>query len=122
MIGTVNSALEAMIRIVVDDSDGRAHDVDALIDTGFNGFLTLPSKHVAAMALPWLFRQQAQLADGSIEVFDVHEATVVWDDSPRMVEIEAVDAVPLIGMSLLQGHSLHVDIIENGRVRIDLLR
>jgi predicted aspartyl protease len=35
--------LEAKLRIVVNDTSGLSHEVEVLIDTGFNGFLTLPS-------------------------------------------------------------------------------
>ncbi len=45
--------------------------MEAIIDTGFNGFLTLPPALVAALGLPWLCRQQGQLADGSVNGFGV---------------------------------------------------
>jgi len=93
MTGTVNVDLEAVLRLIVRDVSGQPHDVDAVIDTGFNGFLTLPPALITTLALPWLCRQQGQLADGSIQVFDVYVATVNWDGQSRSVEVEPVVAM-----------------------------
>jgi clan AA aspartic protease len=121
MIGSVTEALEAMLRIEVHDSNSHVHEVEAIIDTGFNGYLTLSSKLIAALGLPWLFRQQGQLADDSIQVFDVYKATVVWDSVQRVIEVEAVDAHPLIGMGLLEDYCLTVDVRKGGKVSIQSL-
>ena len=43
MTGVVNAALEASLRLSVEDTRGHVHQVEAILDTGFNGFLTLPS-------------------------------------------------------------------------------
>src|SRR5207247_318859 len=79
MNGSVNADLEALLRLHVQDAGGQDHEVETVIDTGFNGFLTLPPALLASLGLPWLYRQQGQLADGSIHVFDVYAATVIWD-------------------------------------------
>ena len=118
MTGIVNVDLEAVLRLSVGDGAGHSHDVEAVIDTGFNGFLTLPPALVAALALPWLCRQQGQLADGSFQAFDVYVAKVDWDGQPRNVEVEAADAQPLIGMALMQGSELRVHVMPGGPVTI----
>lgn len=40
--GTVNANREPVIRVSLQDAAGRGHDRDAVVDTGFNGWLTLP--------------------------------------------------------------------------------
>ena len=49
--GVVNAAYEAVIRLSLRGPSGQAREIDAVIDTGFNGFLTLPprEKDFAAM-------------------------------------------------------------------------
>ena len=68
------------------DPQGHAQEVDALIDTGFNGFLTLPPAVVTALGLTRRSRGRAQLANGREEVFDIYGVTVLWDGQPQYVE------------------------------------
>jgi hypothetical protein len=58
MTGVVNADLEPLLRLTVRDAGSRPHDVEVVIDTGFNGFLTLPPTLIAALGLPWLCRHQ----------------------------------------------------------------
>ena len=44
--------------------------VEALIDTGFTGFLSLPLATITALGLPWHFRDVGTLGDGSEVIFD----------------------------------------------------
>lgn len=96
-------------------------EVEAIIDTGFNGILTLPPPLIATLDLPFHRRGRVILADGSESFFDVHEATVIWDERPRRVAVGATDAKPLIGMSLLNGYELTVQVVDGGSVFIRAL-
>jgi clan AA aspartic protease len=118
MTGTVNPDLEPLLRLTVRNAAGQPHDMEAVVDTGFNGFLTLPPGLIAALGLPWLCRQQGQLADGTFQAFDVYVATVDWHGQPRSVEVEAVDAQPLLGMALMQGSDLRIEVVPGGSVTI----
>jgi clan AA aspartic protease len=88
--GAVNADYEAVIRLRVQGSTGHVHEVDAIIDTGFNGFLTLPPALVTALGLTRLSRGRALLANGSEELFDIYGVTVLWDGQQRYVEADAV--------------------------------
>ena len=118
MTGTVNADLEPVLRLTVREAGGPSHDVEAVLDTGFNGFLTLPPILIASLRLPWLCRQQGQLADGSILAFDVYVAKVDWDSQPRDVEVEAADAQPLLGMALMRGSELRIQVAPGGSVTV----
>ncbi len=50
--------------------------------------------------------------------FDVHVATVDWHGQPRAVEVEAADAQPLLGTSLMRGSELKVQVADGGSVTI----
>jgi clan AA aspartic protease len=118
MTGAVNAALEASLCLRVEDTRGQVREVEAILDTGFNGFLTLPSAVIGALGLPWLYRQQGQPADGNFQVLDVFAVTILWDEQRRTVEIEALDAQPLVGMALMRGNELRVHVEPGGVVTI----
>jgi predicted aspartyl protease len=71
--------------------------------------------------LPWRRRGRALLADGTESVFDIYEATVVWDGRPRRVAVDAADIEPLVGMRLLNGYELTMQVVVGGQVRITAL-
>ena len=106
------------IRLAVAGPGGRQREIEAIVDTGFTGFLTLPGALVAALELPWLCRQPGILADGSVDFFDVYTAMVMWDGQSRTVEVDDAEAEPLLGMSLLDRHSLWIEVVTGGAVTI----
>ena len=72
------------------------------------------------LELPVLGDGEAVLADGSQTAFDVYGVTVLWDGQPMYVETGAVGVDPLVGMALLEGHNLNIDIEDGGRVLIQV--
>lgn len=121
MMGLVDANLEPRLQLIVHSASGPPQEIEVVIDTGFNGFLTLPPALIAGLGLPWLCRQQGELADGSILTFDVYVATVEWDGQPRTVEVEAADAQPLLGMALMEGSELCMRIVRAGPITIAAL-
>jgi clan AA aspartic protease len=119
--GVVNAELEALVRLHVQGTGAQTIEVDAVLDSGFSGFLTLPSSLIATLGLKWLCRQEGLLADGSLQIFDVYAGTVLWDGHSRPVEIEGADAPPLIGMGMMQGYELRVQIVAGGKVALEAL-
>ena len=116
--GRVNADLEALVRLTVRGRGSRQRQVDAVVDTGFTGYLTLRPATITALQLTWLGREQGTLADGSVDLFDVYRATVIWDGQPRLVEVEAADVDALVGMALLERHSLTIEVRSGGTVSI----
>lgn len=121
IIGMVTAFRQATIRLTVRGLTGQEQEVGAVIDTGFDGALTLPAALIAALGLPWRRRGRALLANGSECLFDVYEATVLWDGAPRRVAVDAADIDPLVGMLLLYGYELTVQAMEGGQVTIKAL-
>ena len=116
--GTVNAANEAIVSLPLRGPAGQARDVEAVVDTGFTRFLTLPPAMVAELELGFRGVNSVILADGSETTLDVYGVTVLWDGWPREVVAYASDTMPLIGMSLLHRHNLSVDVEDGGRVLI----
>ena len=117
----VNAHTEATIRLPVRAADGREQEIEAILDTGFNGSLTLPAALIASLGLPWRTRGLVMLANGSEDYCDMYAATVIWDGRPQNILVEAADTDPLVGMALLYGHALHMQVVEGGSVVIEPL-
>ena len=121
ILGTVNSDLQAMIQLTIHGSRNDTQDIDAMVDTGLNGWLTLPSEIIDRLQLHYYSRGRAELADGSQRAFDVFEANVNWDGAVRRILVYHADAEPLIGMELLSGYRLKIDVEHEGAVTIQRL-
>ena len=119
--GVVTADRQAMIRLTVRGPAGQEHEIQAIIDTGFDGWLSLPSSLIALRGLVWRRRGRTLLADGSDSVFEIYEATVVWDGQDRRIPIDVAETKPLLGMSLLEGYELTVQVRSAGNVTISPL-
>lgn len=119
--GIVNQNYEATARLLAISPNSQSQLIDSVIDTGFTGFLTLPSSVLINLKLKLYRREQGTLGDGSICIFDVYRGMVNWDGKVRPVDINASETIPLVGMSLLYGYRIQLDAIENGKVTIQSL-
>ena len=116
--GVVNAAYEAVVVLTLQGPAGQVRDIEAVVDTGYSGFLTLPTAVVAELELPFAYVGQAFLANDDEVSFDVHEVTVLWDGQPRPIKADATGSTPLVGMLLLDNHDLNVEVVDGGRVVI----
>jgi clan AA aspartic protease len=121
VIGLVTARREAVIRLSVSGTDERRIEVEAILDTGFTGYLTFPGTIFAELALPSQGVREVVLADGSRVALAVYRAGVLWDGEPREVQVLASEGAPLVGMSLLYGHEVRIGVVEGGSVVIERL-
>jgi clan AA aspartic protease len=117
MQGYVNKNCEATILVVVRNN-AKLSSINAVIDTGFTGFLSLPNAIITELDLPWSYRDRGTLGDGSEVLFDIYDAVAIWDGKSQEIEVNSAETDPLIGMSMLYGYRLQVDTIEGGLVVI----
>ena len=116
--GVVNAEFEPIIPLSIRRADGKVFTQNAIIDTGFNGWLSLPPDLIAELNLRWKRRGRAILGDGSECVFNVYEAVVIWDSTLLTIPVDEADAEPLVGMSLMEGYQLTMQIFEGGQVEL----
>lgn len=117
----MNVNCEATVRLILHGVTEEQQEVVAVIDTGFTGHLTLPPAVIERLHLARRGHGRAMLANGGFHVFDVYASTVLWNGQYRKVEVFEADPEPLVGMGLLKGHYLEIDVVENGAVRIESL-
>jgi clan AA aspartic protease len=117
--GTVTPEGRAIIRLPVQGPGGHSLSAHAAVDTAFNGFLALPAESIRRLRLPRLASKETTLADGSVTMVNAFRAIVRWHGQRREVPALEVRGGGLVGMSLLRGSRLTVDVVVNGSVRIE---
>ncbi|MEX1229163.1 MAG: clan AA aspartic protease [Planctomycetaceae bacterium] len=119
--GIVNGELEARCALLIRGTDGSENEVNTVIDTGFNGFLTLPQSAVADLELRFIGEGRVILANGQEEVVNLYAVDVFWNGDWKAIEAECTESDPLLGMALLEGFRLSIDVVRDGGVVISSL-
>jgi clan AA aspartic protease len=121
MRGTVSAeGSEALLGVeVLSQAEAPSLLVEAVVDTGFTGHLTLPSATVEALGLPIIGSAESILADGSLVMEDVCLARVLWHGGERPVRVLVSEATPLLGMALMRGSELRVECVGGGEVSLE---
>ena len=114
----VNGNLAAVLALSIFGVDGVAREINAVIDTGYSGFLALPAALLTSLGCKLSGSAQLTLADGSEINSDVYEVTILWEGQPRTLQVDALDAESLVGMALLKGYDVHIRAVVNGPVTI----
>ena len=106
------------LRVGRPDRQGEA---DFFLDTGFAGFLTLPSDAIAKLGLTYVGVQPSLLADSSRTLLSIYRLTILWDDQEREIEVLELEGAPLLGMSLLEGYDVRIQAVDGGLITIERL-
>ena len=116
--GEINQNGDACVKIPILDADGSDIDVATVIDTGFDGMITIPPSLAAMLGAVPKSHGAAMLADGTICRYDLYEVKILWGGVEREIIGLSVGDEPLLGMRLLADHELRMQVIPNGLVEI----
>ncbi len=119
--GKITANREAVIELEIIGSIQEKEKVEGVIDTGFNGYLTLPNDLISYLKLHLAGSRHVTLGDGNVVVLDMYFAKVLWHGQEKEVLVLRADGGPLIGMSLLYGNRVMLEVINDGNVTIDSL-
>lgn len=118
--GKIVDNQEAIIEIEIVSVD-HTEKVVVIIDTGFTGKLMLPGDLIDRLGLPQVGELPITLGDGQTADVKMYLAIVLWHGEERIVQTLRTDGKPLIGMSLLYGNRLTLDVVIDGEVTIETL-
>lgn len=121
IIGEVNPRGEAIIRVRVHGPGQVIADVPAGLDTGFTESLCLNEETIAALGLPFLYQTMVQLGNGGFVRMNVYTGQVEWDRRRRGTLVHETEGDALIGVSLLKGFHVGIDMVDGGRVSLEPL-
>jgi clan AA aspartic protease len=111
--------LQPRLGVTLVRDPGPNLEIEFVVDTGFEGTLTLPIAAVNALALPFYQSIPAHLADGSTCWAPVHVATILWDGAPVEVAVLAMGNRPLPGTLLLDGHDFTARFTDGGAIAVE---
>ena len=121
IIGKIVDNQEALIELEIVDVN-HTEKVEAIIDTGFTGELTLPSDLIERLGLPRIGELRITLGDGNEVDVGLYLAMVLWQGEERIVQVLSTDdGKALVGMSLLYGNRLTLEGVTDGKVTIEPL-
>ena len=112
------TVLKPSVELIVYGRSSVRARVRAVVDTGFNGFLTMPIRAVQDLDLQFVIEEELSMANGVTVKFKVFSAVVDWGGSMRRVRVHSAEGDPLIGMEMLRDHDLHIRAIPNGNISI----
>jgi clan AA aspartic protease len=121
-IGTIDENGESLIRLAVSTSaEARPYEVDAVLDTGFEGSLALPRAFIESLNLRQTGHARYVTASGETHRTGTYRAAVTFGGRNAIVDevIEAAD--PLAGAALLRDFSVCLNYSESGRVTLEEL-
>ncbi|HEX5324673.1 MAG TPA: hypothetical protein VFW40_12870, partial [Capsulimonadaceae bacterium] len=99
----------------------RPLEIEFVLDTGFDGELSLPSHLAQLIDSEIAGTQSVQLADGRIASSPYYAIEIDWMDELRLTEVLLLEGNPLLGIELLKGHLLQIEISEGGEVSAEPL-
>ena len=103
MTGEYADSDEIFVPLTLRGADGHEEQVNAVIDTGFTGFLVLPTPLMQTLGFPQMDFAEVILGDNSVTELALHEVNVLWHGGERTVLAYASEGDALLGMSLLRG-------------------
>jgi len=105
---------QAVVELEIVCRDGSSHTVPAVVDTGFNGQVSLSRRVVNEFDLPLTYEGtvEVELASGDVIEEDIYSGTVRFDGQEVVAEILLTDTADnFIGTGLLIGKVLQINFV-----------
>ena len=115
----IGGGLAATVEVEIRWSASHSRTFEALLDTGFNGSVSLPTKVVEEVGLPLVTERTVTLGDASDLRVRVHAGYIRFADDWHRCPVLATGDIPLVGMQLLEGLKVCFESVEGGDIEIE---
>lgn len=119
--GRVDERRRSWITLETGNGSGRFRPVVFVVDTGFDGELTLPLEMIGQLGLTQVSSTMVTLATGARELVNTWAGYTFWHGRRRYVEVLETRGSPLLGTRLLEGSQLTVQMRVDGEVVVEEL-
>ncbi len=110
----------ARITLLLPGLDGPL-SVEFLVDTGFDGDLSLPLSLISRMETSYAASRRVRLADGYESNQGYRQIMLSWDEDTIPIKVLIVETNPLIGVLLMENYLLQAEMQEEGEVSLEPL-
>ena len=127
--GTVNKDLLPMVPVSIRNGVDQWHQLNVVLDTGFNGELRLDAESLASCGLPSaiahtpLSHEDSWSTCKNSDRIPPIRAELLWCGAQRLAEIRSLPNYPsisgILGTNLLRYKKVTIDVIEEGAVTVD---
>lgn len=114
----ISSDRELVMPIRLLDANQHVHRVEAVVDTGFEGDLSLPPDRIRDLGLRFVQHIDMVVATGRTFRVNSYYGTAIWRGERRPIRILEAEGKPLIGINLMWGSLLTAEMTDNGAVSI----
>ena len=122
-IGTVRLCEEGLLPLVPIEVESGTEDdrteLEALLDSGFTGAISVPLRTVEGLKLEWSGEHSVTLGDASKVGVDLYEGIVLFAGRRYRCAVLATGDVPTVGMHLMQGMKVCFEALEGGAIEIE---
>ena len=122
--GKVDGSGRPIIPIQISLRGGGYREIEAMVDTGFNGDLALPNSIFKLLRSSMAKPHPTTLVGGTVEEFPrVLTRAKLDGDSQQVFALDVGEKweIPLIGFRLLKGYSIYIEARPDGKVEISPL-
>ena len=120
-VGSVSDGLNGLqpyVDLVVQGPFGNQTNVSALVDTGSNGFVSLPPEIIDELTLIPIGTDVVELANAKSENVRIFGGAVTLGAQTFRAPIHQIGDEPTIGTALLRSYNLSVDFVPDGDVQV----
>ena len=118
--GRISEDGEAIIiPVAITDSAGRLWPLETVLDTGFVGDLSLPASAIRRLGLVRAGSLNFVLANGESARLRTYHARALWHDRLLDIEVTETGDIPLIGVRMLRGSRVTMDMVPGGEIAIE---
>ena len=96
-------------------------NIEFIVDTAFEGDLALPLSVLNRIQTTFDGDRRVRLADGTFRRRPHFEVSIEWEGEERLAEVVLMENEPLLGVELMEGYLLQVEITDGGEVSLEPL-
>ena len=100
---------------------GTTRGFDFILDSGFEGDLTLPPDLLPGLDMSYAGELPFALADLTLRTRPVYQILLEWQGEERIAAIVAMEGNPLLGVGLLRGNLVQMEMDEGGEVTVEVM-